>query len=90
MQIKLDEDVMSVIGYMQTQVQARKLVGVARALRELAPLLWGHHEQESIDVLRVVAEPIFEIPSKESSSIESPHDSDRVVCGSAAAVDCQH
>jgi hypothetical protein len=60
MQVKMDRDVLATIQFMQSRIQANKLVGVATALSGLAPLIWTHNRQEPIDVMRVSEEPVSE------------------------------
>jgi len=56
--IEIDPDVHSVAEFMQTQIAASRLVSVASQLAAIAPLLWGDYERSTVQVLRLVAEPI--------------------------------
>jgi hypothetical protein len=46
MQIAVDEDVQAVIEFMQSRIQASKLVSVADSVPQMARLLWGQTPQE--------------------------------------------
>ena len=55
MVLEIDDDVKAVAEVMVQNVAAAKLVAVARALDELAPLFWGaaHYAPENISTLRL-------------------------------------
>jgi hypothetical protein len=44
MPLKLDRDVDAVLEFMERNIEARKLVRVARAVVGLAPFLWGDYQ----------------------------------------------
>lgn len=50
-QLVIDSDVKSVAEYMLENVEAAKLLSVANAVAQLAPLLWGHHERVEVRTL---------------------------------------
>jgi hypothetical protein len=45
---KMDEDLKRVTEFMQNNLPADKLVGVAVAISDLAPSLWGHYGRDRI------------------------------------------
>jgi hypothetical protein len=51
--ISMHIEVQEAICFMQDNVCPYHLVSVARAIAEIAPVLWGHHHQEEIMPLRV-------------------------------------
>jgi hypothetical protein len=53
MALKIDADVAAVASFMQATLPAAKLVAVAQAIGELAPLLWRHYDRESIRPLEL-------------------------------------
>lgn len=55
--LSMDPDVRAVASFMQQEVPAARLVAVARAVAELAPSLWGKHEPEGCEAIRLVAQP---------------------------------
>ena len=46
MELMIDPDVQAVLEFMQSNLQASRLVAVACALPQMATLLWGHYPQE--------------------------------------------
>lgn len=46
MKITLDEHLQLALEYMQQNIPANKLVGVAEKLPDMARLLWSHYSQE--------------------------------------------
>ena len=57
MELVLDDDVKAVVEFMQKRISAHRLVAVARGVSEIGPLLWGKHQPEKVDVLRLVCPP---------------------------------
>jgi hypothetical protein len=55
MHLEVDKDVKHVLEFMQNSMPATKLLSVAKAIAELAPVLWGRFEAESIFALRLVS-----------------------------------
>jgi hypothetical protein len=53
MELKLDQDVQSVIEYMQRNIPANKLMGVAEKLPDVARLLWSDYSQEPVRVMQI-------------------------------------
>lgn len=52
MELEIDPDVKAVAEFMQSRMAASKLVPVATAIGQLAPILWGHHSTEEISALQ--------------------------------------
>lgn len=46
MEMKVDSDVQSVLEFMQQNIQASRLTGVADSLPQMARLLWSRYPQE--------------------------------------------
>ena len=69
----LDEDVQTVLEFMQRKIVTSRIVAVAENLPQMARLLWGHYPQESL----VVCNLLPELPKastshgKQSSATES-------------------
>jgi len=57
-ELKIDEDLKAVAEFMQKNIPASRLVGIANGLAGIAPILWGHHEREGILPLVLRSEPI--------------------------------
>jgi len=57
MELILDEDVKSVLEFMQPHVPASKLTAVAERLPEIAKLLWDRYPQEPLAALQLNNEP---------------------------------
>jgi hypothetical protein len=68
MKIRINDDLQAAIEFMQSRIQASRLVGVAKGLADLAPVLWGHHPQEPILPMQVLPEPISDSERKELAS----------------------
>jgi hypothetical protein len=49
MQLKMDGDVQAVAEYMQSNIPAARLVGVAAGIAAIAPLLWGRYSPEQVN-----------------------------------------
>jgi ABC-type phosphate transport system permease subunit len=49
--IEIDSDVQLVAAYMASNIPAARLVGVAKAMGEVAPLLWGSYETEQLHAM---------------------------------------
>lgn len=49
--LAIDADVKRVAEYMLESVEAAKLLSVAQAVAQLAPILWGHHERLEVRTL---------------------------------------
>jgi hypothetical protein len=58
--IDVDVNVLDVAAYMVTNVPAARLVAVAKAIGEMAPLLWSHYTREQIEPLRLRQAPILD------------------------------
>ena len=54
MNIEMDSDVQRVAEFMQLNLAATKLSSVAACLAKLAPVLWGHYEDQGCLALRLV------------------------------------
>jgi hypothetical protein len=71
MNMEIDLDVAAVLKFMQNNVPASKLLAVADGVSNLARLLWGHHNQDQIELLRLKADPISDCdPHKQSAATE--------------------
>jgi hypothetical protein len=57
LQLIADADVQRVLEFMQTNIPAGKLIGVANSIPEIARLLWTHHPQEPVAAIRLVVDP---------------------------------
>ena len=51
MELVFDPDVKAVAEFMQSTLPATRLVSIANAISELAPILWGRYTRESVDAL---------------------------------------
>jgi hypothetical protein len=51
MELILDEHIKAVLEFMQGQIPASKLVGVAERMPQIAKLLWDRYPQEAVDAL---------------------------------------
>jgi hypothetical protein len=83
-----DEDVQSVLEFMQAKIVTTKLVAVADSLPGLARLLWGHYLQEPLIPANLKAHlPCASAAyEKRSTAIESALAPDGAGGGSVAAV----
>ena len=71
MTFALDPDVRASAVWLQDNVPASKLVGVAKGLATLAPSLWGHHPAEDVRAVTMVADPIVDRePRRQPSASE--------------------
>jgi hypothetical protein len=57
-ELVIDSDVKRVAEYMLENVEAAKLLSVANAVAQLAPLLWGHHERVEVRALALQFPPV--------------------------------
>jgi hypothetical protein len=60
-ELVIDADVKRVVEYMLGSVEAAKLLSVAQAVAQLAPILWGHHERVEVRTLALQYAPITSI-----------------------------
>ena len=67
----IDPDVKAIAEFMQSQIEARKLLGVAESLRAIAPILWGHYDRTTFPAIELVAAPISESHGSRSIASES-------------------
>lgn len=58
MRLSVDPDVEEAAAFLQRSFAASKLVAIASALAELAPLLWGHYLLDDSPILKLIADPI--------------------------------
>lgn len=56
--LRMDSEVKKVLDFMQSNVQACRLVDVANSVSDIAPILWGHYERKKELALTLEAEPI--------------------------------
>jgi len=64
----LDEDVKAVLGFMQDNIPASRLVAVAGVLPEIARLLWSSEAQEPVQALKLRSE----LPAPSTSCEKQP------------------
>lgn len=65
MKIKMDDDLQSVLEFMQQNIRASKLVGVADKLPHMARALWSEYTQEPFRSMELESELSPSIPSSE-------------------------
>ena len=58
MELNLDQDVKATMEFMQTQIPAEKLVGVAKAISGLSESLWGHYSPKGFVAITLDFPPI--------------------------------
>jgi hypothetical protein len=58
MELVIDPDVKAVAEFMQSKIEARKLIGVAESLRAVAPIIWAHYDQIPVRGIELLAEPL--------------------------------
>lgn len=71
MQFAIDGDVKAVLEFMQNNISASKLVGIAEKLPDMARLLWSHFPQEPFKPIRLESENIKRILGHQSLSVAS-------------------
>jgi hypothetical protein len=88
MELVLDQDVRAVCEFMLANMPAAKLVSVAKAMAEIAPVLWGHYPAEEIRALSWRWAPILAC-DPHTQSVASEYALAQSYAGgdSAAAVD---
>lgn len=69
MKLSVDQDVQAVIEYMQSNIPAAKLIGVAEKLPELARLLWSDYSQDSFRAIELRNELMEELHEPQSIAI---------------------
>ena len=69
MKIEIDPDVKAVAEFMQSKIEARKLVGVAESLRAIAPIIWGHHDQSRVVAIKLCGSPITRASRLDASEL---------------------
>ena len=71
MEVVFDPDVKAVAEFMQANVPAAKLMGVANRISEIAGLLWGHYDADDVEAMRLVHPPMKDHGSQtQSGAIE--------------------
>lgn len=65
----IDADVRLVASYLMDTIEASKLVSVAEAVAQLAPLLWGHHERTDVRALKLQYPPITTSPAEHKQPV---------------------
>jgi hypothetical protein len=58
MEVMIDPDVKAVAEFMQSNIEARKLVGVAESLRAIGPILWGQYDRHPVQAMELRSVPI--------------------------------
>lgn len=56
MNLEIDADVKAVAEFMQANIAASRLVGVATAIGRLAPILWGRYSADDVQALSLAHE----------------------------------
>jgi len=84
MEVVIDPDVKRVAEFMQSKIDARKLVGVAESLRNMAMMLWGHYERDRFNALELRGESIT--CASQQAAIELEHSNPCVDDDSAPVV----
>ena len=67
MQLEMDGDVKAVAEFMQQNIPASKLVGVATVIGQLAPILWGRFPVEDVIHMRLQGEAISDCDQRKLS-----------------------
>ncbi|MBZ5535398.1 MAG: hypothetical protein LAO31_05530 [Acidobacteriia bacterium] len=57
--LKMDSEVKEVLDFMQSNIQACRLVSVANSIKDIAPILWGHYEPKEEIALVLEMPPIL-------------------------------
>lgn len=57
MTIKIDPQVRAVVGFMQANFEASRLLSIAKGVAALAPVIWGHHPFEEVAPPRLFEQP---------------------------------
>ena len=87
MEFEVDSDVQAVLEFMQTNIHAAKLVGVAESAAQMGRLLWGRYPQEPFVPLSLCANLPSSISgvrlptSTECARAQERVDGDSVVAG---------
>jgi hypothetical protein len=58
MKLRVDSDLQSVVEFMQANIPTSKLLATAEAVALLGPVIWSHHERNSVAPAMLVSEPI--------------------------------
>lgn len=53
MQVRVNPDIEKLVAFMESNFAADRLVGIARGLSQIAPVIWGHHDSRPLMVLRL-------------------------------------
>ena len=69
MDLVLDSDIKAVLEYMQANVPASKLIGVAERVQELARPLWGQFPQEPCHSISLVSPKLDQGNQSQPTSI---------------------
>lgn len=67
MQLVVDDNVKAVLEFMQVNIPASKLCGVADSLPQIVRLLWGHFPQEPCQCLSLTLEKQTMLDSERQS-----------------------
>ena len=59
MSLVIDSDVESVVAFMQSSIDAERLLGVSDAVAKIAPLIWSGYARRHIDVVSLTNGQIF-------------------------------
>lgn len=69
--IEANGEIEVLAAFMAANIPTSRLVSVARAIGEIAPLLWGHYSAEEVAALRLVAPPILPADDSHRRSVAS-------------------
>jgi len=73
MQFSADEHVQIVLEFLQSNIPANKLMGIAECLPQMARLLWGHFQQEPFIPIELrLPKMVGENPSLQVATESSP------------------
>ena len=62
MTVEIDADVRKAVEFLQSSFPAARLVGIAKGVGAVGPLLWGHYRAEDVVPVRLVPEPPTSAP----------------------------
>lgn len=65
----MDDDLKLVMEFMQSNMPASKLVGVAQALAAVAPVMWARYEREDVHALVLSVPPLTRGSTLQSAAI---------------------
>jgi hypothetical protein len=86
-EVVIDPDVRAVAEFIQSKIEARKLVGVAESLRAIAPILWSQYHHHPVQAIELRSDSITCESQRASigSASKRLHVGDSVAAGIALA-----